>query len=274
MFMRMFMILFILLNLSCSGNILKEFANKETDQALEKEARKLINKRDYAGALLVLERMSETYRARREVVHLRASAHGGLCGLDYIQLVLDLEDLGNERLLVFLMQAFSGGTDFKINQCILAEEALKAAIPLGARDLDEHIFMIFLNFAKVGTILSRYADTDNDGEVDSDFNDACDNDQLVDDDDHVKHIGTGLASLILSFSEAGTSLPVGDDAIGTVSDFCDNFPPILADYNFCQFTDVEAITADMVKGIRTVVNEDQAIGLGSCSGDVLACACP
>ncbi len=79
-----FILFFVLVaNLSCSVNILESFADPTTNEALEVDAKKLINKGDYLGAIAKIDKMTSSYRSGRGVVGLRAQAYAGICGLDF-----------------------------------------------------------------------------------------------------------------------------------------------------------------------------------------------
>lgn len=269
--------------LSCSVNILENFADKTGDGALFNDAVSLINDGDYDGALAKIALMTSSYQTQREVVMLKASAYGGKCGIQYVPFVEDLSNMGTTRILLFLMQEFSGATSGRIDACITAQNLVTSIGAVGTRTNDENMFLLVVAFAKLGNILAFYADMDSDDAVDASFTPAkvCTvggapprvAGSTITDADAIE-IGTGIALAVEQLTALSSTVNLGSASLTTISTTCGSLP-----INICTMTTNSAFTdgsndTTEIKAVRTLVNEDQDVGIGTCSGDVVACACP
>lgn len=259
--------------LGCSVNILEEFADKTTDQALLYEARMLINDRNYAEAVATFDSMTPEYLARRDVKGLRASAYAGVCGIEFLDLLEDIGAIGTTRIFVWLMDSIRGGTLAKQTACVQAETIIKSIATLGVnRTADENLLMAFIAIGKMGTIISRYGDSGTpDGTVDAGF-DPCDSTDLPSAD--AKQIATGFNIARDALANIGSST-VGSDITSDVTTICASMPAgpdaLCANPAQVATTDIDATEE---QAIRTMLNEDQDIGLGVCAGDATTCLCP
>ena len=105
--------------LSCSNIFTPYLANTDTDAALLYEARMLVDRKKYADAQTTLRRMTTAYFEQREVQVLYASTYAGLCGLDVIELILNLSD-GTASSSTFFQLLFSAFSWFKMLMCVLS----------------------------------------------------------------------------------------------------------------------------------------------------------
>ncbi len=256
--------------LGCTNNIFDEIAVKDSDEALIFEAQKKVNNREYGEALDLLALVSAAGRDKREVKRLRASAHAGVCGLDFVTFALGLRDLGTERLFVFLADLYSAGTEARQTACSEAESLLTGISEASPLTVDENVFLAFVSLTRTGVILSRFGDRNADGVVDgSDSFDPCNATHLPNTD--VRQLGLSLVLTLNAISAAQTT--IGSDAIGDLSGICDDLAGLGGGLNFCDSTDSDSYTADQLRAIRTLVNESTILGLGTCTGDVTACLC-
>lgn len=280
---RILLCAWAILNLSCSTNVLEVFAT-ETNESLKVDAGKRLNDRDYQGALDAIDAMSPEYSSRRDVVLLRATAHAGLCGLEFLPFIDAIGDMGSQRLFELLMGHFRSGSDFtRIDNCRAAEALIESIGDVSARTSDENLLMVLVSFAKMGTILSYYADADQDGVVTPGY-DVCDNSGATRDpgdpihDDDLREFGTGLTRALANIGAVSSTVDLGDDSLAQINDACallDSIP--LGDYDFCSITDPAAFTSDHLAAIRSLIREDQIVGLdpegAGCNGDVTTCNC-
>lgn len=255
-------------------NFLEEFGKKDTNEALFYEAKLSIDAGNYSDAISAFESMTSDYKSQRDIAIWHASAYAGRCGLDYLALLKSLDDIGTDTLFTFLMKSYSGGTSTNIDDCESAEAIIKGIGDAAARTTDENMLMIFLSFAKVGQILSVHGDTDNNDTADSTFN-ACDATDIS--DDQVTGVGTGVANMMTSLSAISGDSTVGSDQLTSAEGACSDMETEMGGvYAFCNNTNKSDFdTAEEIKGVRTLIKEDSAIGLGAdCNGDVSACKCP
>lgn len=257
-----------------SANILVDFGS-ETDQSLLFDAKQKMNKGNWSGAIENFNKMSTEYLDRRDVKFFQANAYAGRCGLDFLSFIENLTNIGATRLLLFLMQSHTGSTLGNGDDCVTAEALVKSISGnVAERTTDENTFMAFMSFTKMGVFLSALADTNGDNSPDGGF-DACSVGSMT--DDQVKDIGTGLANALTSLSGPGVSL--GGDQVTDLTSICADIVANLGpSFDFCGSTNKADITPDMVRGIRTLVGEGQALGIGSCTAgppnDLANCACP
>lgn len=270
-------------SMSCSVNILENFADTNTDEALLNDAKKMINQGNYNGAIAKIDKMTSSYQATRAIVSLRAQAYAGLCGLNFFDLVLALGNLGTTRILPFTLSTFRSGADTtKIDACITAETLIKSIGAVGARTTDENLLMLLISFTKIGNLLSYYADSDQDGTATAAY-DVCTvggagvrtaGADMPDED--ARELGTGLTIALESLSAISGSVNLGSGSLAGLSGACSALPP---GYDFCAKTDGSQFTANELKGIRSLAREGSALGLdlnGCGGGDVttVGCFCP
>ncbi len=261
-YLQIFLIFFVM---GCD-NILEETAKKDTREAVYYQAKKAMDSKDYDTAITLMLSLGPTFLAQRDVAAVYASAYSGRCGLDFVQLVSDLENVGaSPSVLLYLMGIFPNGTDAKITDCVLAEGILKSFGNESARTDDENVLMGLSSLTKVGIVLNRYADSDNDGVADAGF-DHCDATDLP--DDAVGEIGTGIGLSLLSISAVASDL--SSDTFTAITDLCALDPSLNA---FCTTTDKNNFTANEIKALRAVIGSTD-FGIASCAGAFITCLCP
>lgn len=265
--------------LSCADlNLFEEFGDKTSDEAKHYNAKRLIDGGEYSNAILEFEGMSAAYLAKREVAVDYASAHAGLCGLDFLNLVTSLEGLDSSRLFLIMMQGFTGATSTQVDSCIAAQNIIEGiSATASLRDLNENLFMAFVQFAKMGSIFAVTADADSNDLVDGGF-DACNSASIT--ETQVREVGSSIVHIIASLSAIEGESNIADGALDDIStllnsiseiyDFCDDTPDGSGD---CTNTDPSSFDANQLRAIRTFIGENDAIGLGSCTGDFTACLC-
>lgn len=259
--------LIALMALPACTNVLDETADKHTDEAIFHNAQMKMDDHNFDEAITLFESLDASFLARRDVAIIYASAYSGRCGLDFLSILDSIDDFdGNNSLFLPMMQLYPNATDQKIADCVKAEEVLKAIGDETVRTGNENILMGLSSLAKVGTVLSRFADTDNDGVVDPGF-DHCSLLQFP--DDAVKEVGTGIALAVTSISNAGTT--ISDGALTSVNNIC-GLNPVLD--IFCTSTDKDDYSNPLaVSALRAVLGSTDQ-GIGACPGDFTACICP
>ncbi|MCB0421491.1 MAG: hypothetical protein KDD61_10880 [Bdellovibrionales bacterium] len=256
-----------------SSNILVDFGTV-TDESLLFQAKQNMNDGLWSDALDNFDQMSVDFLTRRDVIYVHANAYAGRCGLNFMEFVESLGNIGSNTLFGFLMQTYTSATLTIADDCAQAEALIKSISDDPAlRTANENVFMAFLGFTKIGAFLGAIADTDNDGSPDGGF-DSCAGGSIS--DDQVKEVGTGLANALTSLSASGSS--IGGDQVTDIDSMCTAINSNLgASYNFCEATNKDDVTADMIKGIRSIIGEGQALGIGSCAAvpnNLPNCACP
>lgn len=264
--MRKLLLLFLCAG--CSENILDDIAKTKTPDAIYYQAKLSMNEGDYNSAIQLLQSLDPAFLAQRDVALVYASAYSGRCGLNFVNLLTQLESVATSpTIFLFFMGIFSEGTDAKITDCVFAETTLNTFGDYTVRSTDENILMGLSSLTKVGTILSRYADTDFDGVADAGF-DHCDITDFP--DDAVREIGTGIANAILSISAVSGS--ISSDTLTEITTVCGLAPQLNA---FCTNTDKSAYSALEVSVLRSILGStDEGIGAPTCPGSFATCPCP
>lgn len=263
-------------NLSCtSSNVLSAFAKKDTNEALLKSAKIHIDKSEWVEALAQFDDMSTDYLALRDVKVIKASAYAGKCGLNLLALAEGLSGSLSSLLFKFLMQQYPGATTTNRDDCKSAELLIKEiSTDATQRTLDENLLMSFLSFAKIGVILSAHADaTTVDGEPDAGW-DACTDDAANFPEVSVREVGSGLAIALTSLTAVGGSSSIGGGQLTSFTDVCNNLEAINPSLNFCAITDPSNFDANHITAIRSLVQANEFVGIGSCNNTLSNCLCP
>jgi hypothetical protein len=268
-------------NLSCSVNILQTFADTKTNEALFEDAQTMVNQQDYNGALAKIALMTGAYPAQEKVVVLKASAYGGLCGFQFIPFVEAFSGMGSTLLFPFLLQTFDTTSATNMINCLAAQNTIEGLGSITQRSTDNNFFLAMIAFAKVGSILSYYADAaPQDGAGDAGFDPCVVNagarapgGPITDGD--VREIGSGITIALANLSAVASQVNLGSGSLTSINSVCSALSGGLAAYNFCNITDPTAFDANQLKGIRSLIKESTAVGLGTnCTGDITACNCP
>lgn len=258
--MKFYRIIILLLNvflLSCSGNLFLASSNKNSDDALLYDAEMALNSGDWDTAITKITSMSATAQATNEAILLLASAYGGQCGLQAINITNAIS--GSDPLFLALMKEISNADATAITACINMEDTLDTLS--GTLTTSNYIFKVYASMAKIGAIANATADTDDDESVDAGF-DGCDTLDLS--DTYASHIFTGLSRIITNLNNAGLS---GDASLSGVSAICGGA---------CDETDtanVDATDRDVAREL--LITND--IGINACGGAFGSgggCACP
>lgn len=252
-------IAFVFLFLSsagCSRNFLSETAQRDTPAAVIFEARKLLNERRYTEAITAIETLGATDLASREVAAVRASAYAGRCGLEFIELVDDLQDVDSSNsLMEVLLSAMRAAADY--SDCRTAEDLIEAIGAAGTRTTDENLLLAFVSFAKIGAILAVDADTDDDGIANAGYN-ACTAAGGLD-DTQAGEVGTGVALAATSLS--GIS-GIADSVTTELTTLCASLAGV------CSITDPAGFSAAQLHALRSAIHNSGTLGLGTQPGVV------
>lgn len=265
-------------NLSCTVNILESFADKTTSQSYYYDALDLMNKGDYDGALAKIALITGSLATDRKVTSLKASAYAGKCGLSFLEFVEALQDMGSSSLFQVFLTNFASGTAAKIDACVTAEDLVESIGTVSERTSDENMLLILISFAKIGNVLSLYADSDDDGTVDAAYNSCTVGATRVAGpltDADVRQVGTGLTLAIENITAVSSTVNLGSSALASVSAACSALNSLNPAYNFCANTNPASFTAQQLKAIRGLITEtNDGIGLKTCVGGAATCVCP
>lgn len=269
---------------SCSSNIFQSFADKNADEALFADAKKMINEGDYAGALTKIASIGGSLASDRKTRVLKASAYAGICGLRFLSFVEDLGNLGSAKLFPFLAGSFVGGTPTRIDACASAETLIQQIGTISERTSDENMFLVLISFAKIGNILSLYFDSDQNGTPDSGLNPCTETPRATRPTAPVagdwytadlRQLGSGITLAIANITAVTSTVNLGNSSLSSINNACTTLQSVNPAYDFCAITDPAAFSANQLKGIKSMLKESTVVGLGTdCTGDVSTCFCP
>lgn len=280
---RFFLFLTAFILMACSENALEVFADKDTDQAKYIQAQRLMNDSNYDQAISVLLSTTSEFQTKREFRTLLASAYAGRGGLEFLKIIEAFDNATSTNLFPFLMQGFVGGSYANFTDLSLAEDVVNLiSTDAAVRTEDENVLMALIYLAKLGNILSAYMDSDNDGSLDGTFADACvdaDAPGTSIDDLNVGEIGLsllGFFKVLPHLSENFTSGVTGDlDDCEEDIESLEPAPGVFPLDGVCAISDPADYTAMHIAGFRSLLKEDDIIGLGvNCTGDISTCNCP
>lgn len=255
--------------LGASGcpNAYEEFADQTSDEALFFKAQTEIDIPDYNRALATLTKASPKGLSTRRGRLVRASAYAGRCGLDLLDLATRISNIGTATLYSVLLPAFRSVATASTApaDCLLAEQDI-VAIPASAAKSDDYVFLTFNSFAKIGTLLAKVADTDDDGLIDPSF-DPCTT--MTDAD--VRQIGTGLTLAILGITNSGITLNTGS----AFTDLCARLAVLSGTSSICTKTAAASFSAAELLALRSMMKGNE-IGFNTCGGSTgssSSCSC-
>lgn len=266
-------------NVNCSVNILSTFANQKSDESLYYDALADMNGNNYNGALTYISQMSTSYAAGDKVLRLQASAYAGLCGFQFIPFSQNFGNIGATLLLPFLLSQIPTTVGGNIDDCVTAQNTI---LSITDPSNDDYMFLALIALAKVGVILS-YTNGNGTATPNTTTWDACavnggarsQGGTLTDSD--AREIGTGITLALMALGKLAGSVNLGQGSTTNINSVCTKLanPPVPAGYDFCTVTTPGGFTPTEVKGIRSLIKENNAVGIGAeCSGDITTCNCP
>jgi hypothetical protein len=272
MFKRIGLILMsLMLTTSCvEPNVLSEFSQKDSDEALFVEAQKKLDATEWAATLDILEnRLSSSYRAQNKVQDMRASAYAGRCGLLFFTFVNNLANSNSTALFNFFMKSVTGRAVNPADCQKSYQITVDTYGPYASRTSKQNFNVAILGMAKAGAFLRKTIDQDYGGAGDG-FADAgvdiCDDTILSDDDVADAFVGFGI--VLENLAAVSTDLAGG--TVTQINDFKDQCATVLG--SPCSFTDRAFILSHALQ-FRSILNEP-TLGVGNCTTDTPFTACP
>lgn len=163
-------------NLSCTGvNPLRELAsNKQSDDALFEDAQKLLDNRDYTGAIQKILATTTTFQAQAHVKDSLAGAYAARCGMEFLTFVNNLTGGSSSSFFKIAMNGFVQVDTTNFADCVKARDIVKSVGNVSVRSPSENLFLAILGMAMLGNRLRANADvlptSLGDGNVDAGFN--------------------------------------------------------------------------------------------------------
>ena len=258
-----------LFTVSCD-NAFEEMSSKTSEDAILYSARRALANGNWTYAISEFARLSAATRARVDVVVDHASAYSGRCGLDFLALASDLDNLGSTAILELAFTNFPATDASNFADCKLAEDLLKTIIDTDGVVLSERgqFLMAFNSIAKIGSLLNFRADSDDDNVVDAGW-DPCGASGATDlPQNEVSEIGTGIILFYKNMEgfSLGSAITSQVDAICTAIDGT----PL----DFCDAVDTADLDDNHRELIRGIIREtSDGLGLGISPGGIIVNAC-
>lgn len=278
--MRLFKLLMtVLLSValvSCSDpNLLTQFSNQNSDEALYHNALKKIDALDWQGAIDIIEdQLSPGYQQKINVRESLMGAYAGKCGLSFVTL---LDGLSTSTGGVFKLALGSfGGIAVDTAACDSAVGILQDLGTSTQRTQNQNLYAAILGLTKMGVNLHKTLDIESsgvgNGSVDVGW-DSCQEPgvstpgQLT--DAEVKKVIAGMGLIFENIATLIAALGSGNagvDAMDAAKTQCE----AIAGVGNCTITDEAstAIDADMIRMFRMMISSS-SLGLGSCDLSVL-----
>lgn len=231
-------------------NLFGDMSEKNSDASIIEDVKKHIDRQQWSDAVAKWQLLSTSGKALRTNKVILASAYAGWGGLNTVSLFISLGDMGTNTLFTTLLSAFRGKTDADFNFQVLAESTMHTISEDAVdRTTDENIFLLFIEFAKLGTLMASTGDLDGDGVVDATYENctALNANQGA-------HVATGIGNIMDILTITGTSI-AGSALSDIQNDICTPFPAI------CAMKVVSDVDAASNQVARTLVGESN-LGIG------------
>lgn len=258
--------LVFLVSVSCS-NVFESFSETGSDEALLFQAKEALSAKNYSSVITIVESMTTEGQADRSVRLVKASAFGGLCGVEFLSFLSAVANSSASTFFLTLMNTMSSADATKQGNCESAVDELRLiSTTASSRTDDENMLMTVVALGTIGTILNKNADTDDNQAVDGSFN-YC----TTTSDSDLNRLVASMAETFQSLESVGSSTVANTD-MSNLSSACTALAGETPPLDFCSKTDHTAVTSDERLGMKGVVGSDESIGLATCDGSVVACA--
>lgn len=276
------------LTTSCGEpNLLTEFSQTDSDEALYFEAKKQIDNLQWDTAIDIIEnQMGSAYAARVDVKETLAGAYAGKCGFTFIDIVTGLSNSPSANLFPFFMSIFAGQT-LTPSACDQAISIISSLGNASQRSQDQNLFLTILGIARIGTTLGAKLDPTADGVADgvysTDYN-VCHNysgGAATDGyglplpapqppaeparsitDAEAKRVASGIGMIFENMAALGSVLS-GDNATLTSLQETLTDCEAIAGVGNCTATSVDAVSPELLYVIRVLLDVN-GMGFGTC----------
>ncbi|XGC80216.1 hypothetical protein ACES2L_12870 [Bdellovibrio bacteriovorus] len=287
-FKRIFIIfLSAVLTTSCGDpNLLTEFSQTDSDEALWVDAKKHIDDLEWEAAIDIIEnQMSAGFKARTEVKEGLAGAYVGKCGLTFLEIVTGMTDAPSSNLFEYFMGIFKD-MELDPDSCETAIEIIQSLGTVSQRTQDQNLFLAILGIARLGVTLSYKLDqVDHDGQIDADSNVCTNNDALSPwplapvairqvmpretlnahylTDDDMRKVVSGFGLILENLAALTAAIGNDSDTITALDSFKEDCEDMSGDT--CDITNPDDVDSDLMKYAFRVFMDTSDVGFGTCS---------
>ncbi|UOF01089.1 outer membrane protein assembly factor BamD [Bdellovibrio reynosensis] len=286
---RIFIIfLSAVLTTSCGDpNLLTEFSETDSDEALWVDAKKHIDDLEWDSAIDIIEnQLSAGYQERIDVKEGLAGAYVGKCGLTFLEIVSGMTDAPSSNLFEYFMGIFKD-MELEPEHCETAIEIIQGLGTVSQRTQDQNLFLAILGIARLGVTLSYKLDqVDHDGQMDANSNVCNDHSggQLSPwpmpvyqfmprqtpvpahylNDADMRKIVSGFGLIIENLAALTAAIGNDSDTITALDDFKADCQEASGDVA-CDITDPDDVDDALMKYAFRVFMDTSDVGFGTCS---------
>lgn len=232
-------------------NAFNDLYDKNTDEAIAVDVAKLIDAHLWNDAVLKWQTLTTAAQARRSNQVLLATALAGRGGLDLLSLMTTISGGGAGSFFTLLLTTFKGSTLTNYaDQVAAANILLGISSTASGRTTDENVFLLFVEFAKLGTLMAATGDLDGDGNVDLTYDNCALSSSQGDE------VITAIGNISDILTVVGTSMT--GNALTALTNACASLG------GACAVTQTSGVTPLMNQAGRTIVGESNlGVGLGA-----------
>ena len=253
----------------CSKNILSEFGNKNSDEALLFDAQTAVNAQQYDNAIsIVTQRVSASGRLSTKAREILASGYAGKCGLNFINYVTALANSVSGSTFVLVSSPFVGVV-VSPESCLSSLQTLDLIGTNTQRTTNQNAFAAIVGMVLMGSATRYYTD---DAPVGGDGTQDVANASCALTNAQIDKIILGYGYMSQNFSAISGQL--GASSSTTISDSITTCTALAG--ASCSNTDPAQITALMRDAMRDLMNTSQ-YGVGTANGSnplLIPAACP
>ena len=267
---RVIHLLFLVLLIhGCSVNVLRELADKSSDEALLYDAQSAVNRQEYDAAIdIITNRLGVAAQQSVEAREVLSSAYAGKCGLNFLEFVEGLADATSGTAFQLASAPFVG-RPVESQYCLMSLQTLDLIGTTAQRTVDQNAFASVVGMVLMGSATRLYTDdvpVNGDGTQDA-VDISC---TLTDDQVDLVVLGYGYMSK--NFSALGSQ--IGETSGNTFGDSISACQSVAG--SACEITDPAEITVQIRDTMRDLLNTQQ-YGVGSFDANdnlLIPVACP
>jgi hypothetical protein len=263
---RLYILLLVMFFASGCKNLFETTADTESTEAILFQIKEHLNDFEWDAAIDLYNDLATDVQNEREPKRLYVSALMGRCGFEFVSFVNTVsEDLENNttRLFPLLLQAMPDSTTSGATDCNDAYVEINEMIAASGGITDDYNLAVLNGLARLGSITNSLA-ANASNQYDSSV-DPCDPADFPNAD--VRQMVSAFAVTISNIESS--SLSFLGDSLDTI---CDVGEPLQVS-GVCGATDPAAVTPTQICAMRALMNESVDLGFGTCTGDIVACAC-
>lgn len=270
--MKKIVFIFIMIGsfVGCDGNLYKEMANKDADDALIFDAKTAVNAQNYDDAINIITlQVSTNGQTKAEARETLASAYAGKCGLNFVNYVDALANATSGSAFQLAASPFVGVT-VNSNYCLLSLHTLDLIGSYATRTVDQNAFAAVVGMVLMGT--STRSATDNVPSLGDGIQDSP-NISCSTTDAQIDQIVLGYGYMATNFA-ALTSTQLGSSSSAAFSNSIAVCQSVAG--SACTITDQTQITQNIRDTMRDLLNTSQ-YGVGTANGSnpiLIPAACP